>query len=214
MSCRTVFPLSNTQSAATGEPWFALRVRTGCEKTAACILGELGYERFLPLYSARRRWSDRVQTVELPLFPGYVFSRFDVNDRLPVLKVSGVIHIVGVGRTPVPVDNTEIAAIQAIISSGLAAQPWPFVRVGDAVVIEEGPLRGIEGIVIEVTKRYRLVASVTLLQRSVAVEIDREWVRRISRSSLRLPAQAVSAARDSSGWRGRNLFPDRPSQCA
>jgi transcription antitermination factor NusG len=214
MTCRTVFSIPSNHITAAGEPWFALRVRTGCEKTATCLLGELGYERFLPVYSARRRWSDRVQTVELPLFPGYVFSRFALADRLTVLKVSGVIHIVGVGRTPVPVDNAEIASIQAIINSGLAAQPWPFVRIGDAVLIEDGPLRGVEGIVSEVTKRCRLVVSVTLLQRSVAVEFDHDWVRRISRSSQRLPAQAVSASGDHSGWRGRIHFSGRPSQCA
>src|SRR5664280_350305 len=139
-----------------------------------------GYQEFFPLYRSRRRWSDRTKELELPLFPGYSFCQFDVNHRLPILTTPGVIGIVGAGKIPVPVDLEEIEAIRAILRSGLAAQPWPLLRVGSKVYIEGGPLAGLEGIITNTDKVYRLVVSVSLLQRSVAVEIDREWARPIA----------------------------------
>src|ERR1039458_2930285 len=160
--------------------WYALRIQSRLSGLASVILRGKGYEEFLPLYRARRRWSDRTKQVELPLFPGYLFCQFDVNDRLPILTTPGVIGIVGAGKTPVPVDIEEIEAIRAILRSGLAAQPWPLLRVGSKVYIERGPLAGLEGIVINTDKVYRLIVSVSMLQRSVAVEIDREWARPIA----------------------------------
>jgi transcription antitermination factor NusG len=99
---------------------------------------------------------------------------------MPILTTPGVIGILGAGKTPVPVDIEEIEAIRAILRSGLAAQPWPLLRVGAKVYIERGPLAGLEGIVINTDKVYRLIVSVSMLQRSVAVEIDREWARPIA----------------------------------
>jgi transcription antitermination factor NusG len=161
--------------------WYALRVQSRLSSLASTTLRGKGYEEFLPLYRARRRWSDRIKELELPLFPGYLFCRFDVSDRLmPILTTPGVIGIVGAGKTPVPVDIEEIEAIRAILRSGLAAQPWPLLRVGSKVYIERGPLAGLEGIVINTDKVYRLIVSVSMLQRSVAVEIDREWARPIA----------------------------------
>jgi transcription antitermination factor NusG len=148
---------------------------------ASTTLRGKGYEEFLPLYRSRRRWSDRVKDLELPLFPGYLFCRFDVSDRLmPILTTPGVIGIVGAGKLPIPVDLEEIEAIRAILRSGLAAQPWPLLRAGSKVYIERGPLAGLEGIITNTEKVYRLIVSVSLLQRSVAVEIDREWARPIA----------------------------------
>src|ERR1019366_6505950 len=100
--------------------------------------------------------------------------------RLPILTTPGVIGIVGAGKIPVPVDLEEIEAIRAILRSGLAAQPWPLLRVGSNVYIEGGPLAGLEGIITNTDKVYRLVVSVSLLQRAVAVEIDRDWARPIA----------------------------------
>jgi transcription antitermination factor NusG len=102
-----------------------------------------------------------------------------VSDRLPILTTPGVIGIVGAGKIPIPIDLDEIEAIRAILRSGLAAQPWPSLRVGSKVYIERGPLVGLEGTITNTDKVYRLVVSVSLLQRSVAVEIDREWARPI-----------------------------------
>jgi transcription antitermination factor NusG len=161
-------------------PWYALRVQSRLGSLASTTLRGKGYEEFLPLYRSRRRWSDRIKELELPLFPGYLFCRFDASDRLmPILTTPGVIRIVGIGKTPAPVDDDEIEAIRVILRSGLAAQPWPLLHVGSKVYIEAGPLAGLEGIITNTDKVYRLIVSVSLLQRSVAVEIDREWARPI-----------------------------------
>ena len=157
-------------------PWFAILVRTSREKSAALFLENEGYECFLPISKYMRRWSDRMKEVETPLFPGYLFCRMNPHNRLPVLMTPGVIQIVGIGKTPVPVDEKEIADIQRAGRSGLATMPWPYLQVGHVVRIEEGPLRGMSGIVVRIKSGLKLVLSVSLLQRSIAVEIDRRWI--------------------------------------
>src|ERR1700678_4688753 len=175
--------------------WYAIRIQSKYEQLASATLRGKGDAEFLPLYGSRRRWSDRVKEIDLPLFPGYLFCRFALNDRLmPILTTPGVISIVGAGKTPIAISNEEIAAVQAIVRSGLPTQPWPCLTVGSRVFIHGGPLAGIEGICLNVDKVFRLLVSIPLLQRSVAVEIDREWVRpvlnRVSAPSLTRPAMA------------------------
>jgi transcription antitermination factor NusG len=152
--------------------WFALQVRGRQEVGISEHLRSNGYEWFLPLHKSSKRWSDRVKQVESPLFPGYVFCRFDARDRLPILKIPGVIQIVGFNRQPVAVDEQEIRAIQALVASGIPNEPCRYLEIGDKVRIESGPLRGLEGLLVEIQGNHRLVLSVTLLQRSVAVRID------------------------------------------
>jgi transcription antitermination factor NusG len=150
--------------------WYAIRVQSKFENVASTAL------RGPPLCNSKRRWSDRIKQLELPLFPGYLFCRFGVSDRLmPILTIPGVIGIVGADKTPV--DAQEIGAVKAILRSGLAAQSWPILCAGSSEHIERGPLAGVDGIVSTADKVDRLVVSVSLLQRSVAVEIDREWAR-------------------------------------
>jgi transcription antitermination factor NusG len=136
-------------SKVGSHPWFALQTKSRHEKTAATLLRGKGYELFLPVYKSRRRWSDRIKEIERPLFPGYVFSRFDVQNRLPILTTPGVVQVVGMGKTPVPIDDNEIAAIQTGVESGLPSQPWPFLHIGHRVKIVYGPLRGLEGILVD-----------------------------------------------------------------
>ena len=157
-------------------PWFALQVRVRHESEVTVHLQGKGYEWFLPTYKERRRWSDRVKQVDAPLFPGYVFCRFNPNDRLPILKTPGVTQIVGYSRVPIPVDEEEIAAIRTLVDSGVPNFPCPYLEVGSRVRIEAGALRGLEGILTDLKGKRRLVLSITLLQRSVAVEIDSEAV--------------------------------------
>jgi len=159
------------------ELWYAVHVRSRFESQMSTVLRSKGYEEFLPTYRCRHRWSDRIKELDLPLFPGYLFSRFDARERLPILKSPGVIAIVGLGKMPIPISDEEIEAIQAIVRSGLRAEPWPHLTIGSRVFIEAGPLAGLEGIVVKVGKRFRFVVSVQLLQRSVGVEIERSWVR-------------------------------------
>ena len=157
--------------------WFALQVRTRHETAIASFLQAKGYEQFLPLYNVKKRWSDRVKVIESPLFPGYLFCRLDPQYRLPVLKTPGVIQIVGYNRIPAPIEEAEIQGIQTLVASGLPTQPWPFLAAGDPVQIESGSLRGLKGIVVKLKENSRLVVSVTLLRRSVAVEIDSALVQ-------------------------------------
>lgn len=173
-----------TEFADIRHPWYALRVRARYEKSVETLLRGKGYDPLLPLYSCRRRWSDRFKQMELPLFPGYLFCRFDVQNRLPVLKTPGVILVVGIAKTPIPVDDAEIAAIQTIVRSGVQSEPWPFLHIGAKVRIEHGPLCGLEGVLSGFKGRQRLVVSVTLLRRAVAVDIDGAWVSQVHSSAV------------------------------
>jgi transcription antitermination factor NusG len=135
----------------------------------------------MPCYRHRRRWTDRVIEIQSPLFPGYVFCRFDVLKRLPILTTPGVVSIVGVGKLPLAIPDDEIAAVETILRSELYAEPWPYLREGQRVRIDQGPLLGLEGVVIKKKQNeWRIVVSVTLLQRSIATEIDRDWIRAIN----------------------------------
>jgi transcription antitermination factor NusG len=161
-------------------PWYALQVRPRYESLSLELLSQKGLDAYLPLYSVRRRWSDRYVETKLPLFPGYIFCRLDYRDRvLPVLTTPGVVRVLGVGRMPMPVDERELDVVRLVVESGRALHPWPLPQVGDRVILEHGPLAGVEGIIIGQKKQRRLVVSVTLLRRSVAVEIEDDWARPI-----------------------------------
>lgn len=166
-------------SAAVAGPrsrWYAIRTRTQYERAVASAIADKGYEEFTPMFRCRRPVRGKIREVEEPLFPGYVFGRFDVNKRLPILVTPGVFGIVGCGKVPLPVEDSEIAALQSVSMAGLAAQPWPFLKMGQRVRINHGAMQDLEGILVAVKKQHRLVVSVSLLERSVAVEIDGAWV--------------------------------------
>lgn len=174
-------------------PWYALQVRGRHERVVAEHLASQGFEWFLPLCKERKRWSDRIKEVESPLFPGYLFCRFDAQNRLPILKTPGLVQIVGYNRQPISVDEGEIAAIQTLVASGVPNQPCSFVEIGDPVRIESGPLRGLQGILVESRGHHKFVLSVTLLQRSVAVEIDALSVTPCRRDSLSVLSEVADA---------------------
>ncbi len=165
--------------------WFAIRVKSGTERLVASVAHNKGIEEFVPLYKIRRRWSDRIKSLETPLFPGYVFCRLHPQCRLPVLTISGVMHFVGIGKIPAPIDDAEIARIQRAAGSGLLIEPWPFLNIGQPVRLQDGPLAGLDGILIEVRKQQRVVVSVSLLKRSVAVEIERDWLEPVDGAQRR-----------------------------
>jgi transcription antitermination factor NusG len=158
------------------DQWYALQVRTRWESSTATLLSGKGYQTLLPTFKSQRRWRDEPREVIAPLFVGYVFCRFDVLKRLPILVTPGVIAIVGSGRIPVPVEDSEIRGIQTVVSSGLRAEPWPYLEVGQQVRIQDGALSGLEGILTSFKGTRRIVVSVSLLCRSVALEIDRSGV--------------------------------------
>jgi len=157
--------------------WFALRVTTRYEFRVSQQLSLREIECFLPARRVRRRWSDRIQMLEVPLFPGYLFARFDLRSRVRVLNVPGVAQVVGHGNVPVPVSDAEIDAVKVLVDSGLELEPHPYLCAGQAIRIERGPLRGAEGVVLRAESgSFRIVVSVNLLQRSVAAEVDRDWI--------------------------------------
>jgi transcription termination/antitermination protein NusG len=164
-------------------PWFAVRVRPNYEKPVAAALRGKGFEEFLPLVRSKRQWSDRVKIMDLPLFPGYLFCRLNLEERLPLLTTPGFLYLVGVGKNPEPVDESEIAGIQAVLRSGLTVTPWPNLVVGQKVQLKHGPLRGLEGVLTKIANRHRIYVSVTLLKRSISVEVDPEWVQPVNADS-------------------------------
>lgn len=169
-------------------PWFAVRVKSNYEKPVSAMLRGKGFEEFVPMYRSRRQWSDRIKMIDLPLFPGYLFCRLDLNRRLPLLTTPGFLYLVGQGKSPEPVDEREIAAIQAVVRSGLPAMPWPSIAVGEHVRLERGPLRGVEGVVARIADQHRIYVNATLLQRSVFVQVDPDWLRTVDRPGSILAA--------------------------
>lgn len=150
-----------------------MRVRSRHEKAVAAALRNKGLEEFLPLYKSRRRWGQRVAEIELPLFSGYVFCRFDSGERrVPVATTPGVMGIVGFGGKATPLDEGEMAAIRRVIELGIAAEPWKYVQSGQRVRIEQGALAGMEGVFVEARKKHKVLLSLTLLQRTIAIQID------------------------------------------
>ena len=172
--------------------WFALTVKPRHEKTVEKQLRILGLDPFLPLYRSRRSWSDRSKTLDLCLFPGYVFCHFGYESRLRVLNQASVTSIVGFGKEPAPVPEREIESIRRLLASGRALSPWPYLRAGQQVRINRGALEGVSGTLLRERDEYRVVVSIELLQRSVAVEIDREMLSRLTREAPR--SGLVSAA--------------------
>jgi transcription antitermination factor NusG len=157
-------------------PWYAVRTKSKHEAAAASYLRGRGLEEFFPTYQCRRVWSDRVKVIDTPLFPGYLFCRFDEQAMLPVLEAPGVVHVVGFGGKPAAVPEEEVAAVRKLARSGLPASPCPYLREGMQVRIRSGPMQGVEGRLTKIKSKFRFVLSVDMLQRSVAVEVDPETV--------------------------------------
>jgi transcription antitermination factor NusG len=154
----------------TAYPWYAIRTRPRFEKTVAVGLRGKGYEEFLPIRRVRKAKSDRSIVVEHPLFPGYMFCRFDSIKCLPILTTPGVIYIVSSSKRLLPVPDEEIASLRKVIQSPLDIQDSSYMA-GAKVRITQGPLIGVVGTVTRAKHNYRVVVSISMLQRSVAVEI-------------------------------------------
>jgi transcription termination/antitermination protein NusG len=157
-------------------PWFALTIHPKHEHLAARGLRSQGFEVYLPVHRARRRWSDRTKTLDIVLFPGYVFCRFDPQDKLRVVSAPSVRGIVRNGRDPIPVDDAEIASVRTLISSGRPIDVCPFLRVGQHVRIHHGPFESVRGVIVRADDNWRVVVSVEALGCSVSVEVDADQV--------------------------------------
>jgi transcription termination/antitermination protein NusG len=165
-------------------PWYAVRVKPNYEKPVAAALRGKGLEEFLPLFRSKRKWSDRVKVMDLPLFPGYVFCRLNLDVRMPLITTPGFLYIVGVGKKPEPVEESEIEAIQSILKAGVAVSPWPNLVVGQKVQLKRGPLRGLVGVLTKIApNQLRMYVSVTLLKRSISVEVAPDWIQAIDKAA-------------------------------
>src|SRR5258708_24130829 len=141
--------------------WIALHVLPRRERNVATLIGQMGYEFFLPTYKVRRKWSDRIKVLELPLFPGYIFCRI-ANQGVSGLMIAtpGVIRIISANGKPCPVTDQEIEVLKRVVSSEVEVSPSPYLMVGRKVRVREGPLSGVTGIITRVNNRTRLVVSV------------------------------------------------------
>lgn len=152
--------------------WYAVYTRSRHEKKVAVGLKDKDIEVFLPLRSVINRWKDRRKEVQLPLFSGYVFVRIVPEQKIPVLQTAGVVTLVGNGSDPMPIPEEQIESIQKLVNSGIRYDPYPYLKEGMRVFIKRGPLKGMEGVLIEKRKKHLLVLSVDLIQQSAVLQVD------------------------------------------
>jgi transcription antitermination factor NusG len=165
--------VGNEVSGTEGKTWFAIQTRPRFEKKVALELQEKGIENFLPLDFVKRQWSDRKQTVSLPLFPGYTFVRIATvqHERVAVLRTMGVNKFVGGKGIGTPIPDAEIETVQTILKQEVPFKPYPYANVGQTVRIRGGCLDGVKGILIKINGDRSLVISVDLIQRSLAMHV-------------------------------------------
>jgi transcription antitermination factor NusG len=156
--------------------WYAACTRANHEKRVAEQLSARSVENFLPLYESVRRWKDRRVRLQMPLFPGYVFVRLPLCDRLRVLEIPSVARIVSFNGAPAVLPEAEISGLKAGLERGVQAAPHPYLKAGRRVRITHGPLEGLEGIVIRKKNAWRFVLSLDLIQRSIRLDIDSSLV--------------------------------------
>jgi transcription antitermination factor NusG len=171
----------------TSGNWYALTVRPQHEFKVAqglALIGEQPPAGFVPTYKDKRTWSDRTKILDVPLFAGYVFARFDhTAARGHVVRLPGVRSIVGFGGIPAPIREEEIESIRKLVDSGFPLQPWPFLKTGQRVRVDQGPLKGVEGLIVGRKDEWLMVVSVELLQRSIAVSLDRSVLKPVKQAA-------------------------------
>jgi len=171
MSEHEILGTGRGEGAVEGN-WYALYTCPRHEKRVAEQIKQRRISCFLPLYRSVRRWKDRRKELELALFPGYVFVRIDLKDRLRVLQMASVVRFVSFNGHPVPLPDREMESLINGLSSGGRAEPHPYLAVGRSVRVKSGPLAGAQGILVRRKDRLRVVLSLELIMRSVAVEVD------------------------------------------
>jgi len=152
--------------------WYAAYTCANHEKRVVAELGARNVEHFLPLYSSMRRWKDRRVQLELPLFPGYVFVRLALREQLRVVQIRSVVRLVGFGGLPTALQDTEMKIMRAGLSESLCAEPHPFLTVGRRVLITGGPFAGLKGVLKRKKSNLRVIVSLELIRRSVALDVD------------------------------------------
>jgi transcription antitermination factor NusG len=165
------------QPADSDVRWFALWTRSRHEQVVREQLERKQIDVFLPTVTKWSRWKDRKKKIDWPLFPGYCFARFNPDDRLPILKCTGVVSIVSFEGEPAPIPEHEIYGIRQLVESDLAFDPCPMIREGMMVEVMHGPLKGVVGRLVRKSEKARLVLSVDLIGQAVSVEVDAADVR-------------------------------------
>ncbi len=173
--------MADTLEARHAHPqWYAIHTRSRHEKTVAEQLLGRSVEHFLPLYETVRKWKNGRFKVRLPLFPGYLFVRIPLKDRMQVVQVPGVVGLVGFSGVPAPLPPAEIETIRDALGKGVHAQPHPYLKMGSRVRIKAGPLEGLHGILLRKKGQLRVVVSVDLIMRSIATDVDVSEVEPVS----------------------------------
>jgi transcription antitermination factor NusG len=152
--------------------WYAVYTCANHEKRVTQHLEQRSIEHLLPLYESVRRWKDRRVRLQMPLFPGYVFARLALRDRLQLLQIPGIVRLVSFNGHPAPLPEEDIEGIQNCLSRGYQVEPHPYLQAGRRARVSSGPLQGLEGFILRRKNRTRFVLSFKLIMRSVAVEID------------------------------------------
>ena len=166
--------------------WYAGYTAARHEKRVAEQFAQRGVEHFLPLYETIHRWNNGRHRVHLPLFPGYIFVRMALKDRLRVLEVPGFVRLVGFNSLPYPLPESDINKMMEALSKGVLAEPYPYLTAGTRVEIENGPLQGMTGILLRRQKQCRVVISVDLIMRSMSVEVEAGDVVPIRKSAFNI----------------------------
>jgi len=182
------------------EAWFAVYTRFQHEKSAARVLERKAFDVLLPIYQSMHRWKDRNKMVTLPLFPCYLFLRTNIERKADVLRTPGVRWIVENGGCACPISESEIEAIRRITSVPSRVRPHPFLRHGQSVRIRSGPFAGNQGILARIKNQYRVVVSLELIQKSVAVEVDLSDIESVSASRSFNPQRPTERQNTQSMW--------------
>lgn len=177
------------QSTAESRDWYAFRVRPRHEKLVSMSLRGKGYEEFLPLTKSQRKWVDRSPIIEMPLFPGYIFCDTERSEISKIRCTRGVVDVIRAGPTPLPAKRTEIEGLRKATEAELQLESLPYIDPSTAgrLRIISGPLSGLDGMLVQVRGKERLILSVDLLCRSVLVEIPLSSVAHVGHVSTNLP---------------------------
>jgi transcription antitermination factor NusG len=180
--------------ALSGPPrWYAVYTCPRHEKVVTEQLTLRSVEAFLPTFVTESHWKDRRVRIQTPVFPGYVFTRINLSERSKVFTVPGVVRMLSFNGTPAPIDNSEIEAVRLCLERGATLEPHPFLEVGDRVRVRSGVLEGLEGVVSRCKKERRLIIPISLINQSVAVEVDVQLLEPLG-------AQDVSQRRHQTTW--------------
>ena len=169
--------------------WYAGYTASRHEKRVAEHFVQRGVEHFLPLYETIHRWNNGRHRVQLPLFPGYIFVHIALRDRRRVIEVPGFVRLVGFNSLPCPLPEADINRMKEALNKGVVAEPYPYLAVGTRVEVRNGPLQGMTGILVRRQNKCRVVISVDLIMRSMAVEVEAADV-------VPVPSSTLSASQD------------------